>query len=221
MRRAALAAGRHDLVIVNSCGVTNEASRQARQTIRRLKREAPDRDRSSSPAAPPRWSRPASPPCPRSTTIVGNARKTTPTDVAGRVCVLDDRTVSDWKRTRWKRAPRITPARSSPIQNGCDHGCTFCAIPLGPRAPPGRRRSPTSWLRRTRIAMTWVSRDRAHRRRPHLLRRRSCPTGPTLGTAGAGDPARRARARTAAALVDRLRRGRFRSPRRLRRGGAG
>ena len=44
MRRAALAAGRDNLVIVNTCAVTAEAARQARQTIRRLKREAPERE---------------------------------------------------------------------------------------------------------------------------------------------------------------------------------
>src|SRR6202044_825028 len=44
MRRAALAPGRDNLVIVNSCAVTAEAVRQARQAIRRLKREAPERE---------------------------------------------------------------------------------------------------------------------------------------------------------------------------------
>ncbi|MCI0601154.1 MAG: tRNA (N(6)-L-threonylcarbamoyladenosine(37)-C(2))-methylthiotransferase MtaB, partial [Beijerinckiaceae bacterium] len=39
MRRAALACGRSNLVIVNTCAVTAEAERQARQSIRRIKRE--------------------------------------------------------------------------------------------------------------------------------------------------------------------------------------
>ena len=38
----ALAAGEDDLVIVNSCAVTNEAVRQTRQAIRRAKRARPD-----------------------------------------------------------------------------------------------------------------------------------------------------------------------------------
>ncbi len=42
MRRAALACGRSNLVIVNTCAVTAEAVRQARQTIRRVKRERPE-----------------------------------------------------------------------------------------------------------------------------------------------------------------------------------
>ena len=36
MRRAALAHGRSNLIIVNTCAVTAEAVRQARQTIRRV-----------------------------------------------------------------------------------------------------------------------------------------------------------------------------------------
>ncbi len=43
MRKAALEAGHSDLVIVNTCAVTAEAVRQARQTIRRLSRENPAR----------------------------------------------------------------------------------------------------------------------------------------------------------------------------------
>ncbi len=42
IRRAAGAAGLDDAVVVNTCAVTAEAVRQARQTIRRIKRERPD-----------------------------------------------------------------------------------------------------------------------------------------------------------------------------------
>ena len=44
MRRLAAAQPGADLVIVNTCAVTAEAARQARQTIRRLKREQPERE---------------------------------------------------------------------------------------------------------------------------------------------------------------------------------
>src|ERR1700734_3392116 len=43
LHKAALAQGCDNLTIVNSCTVTAEAARQVRQTIRRLKREAPER----------------------------------------------------------------------------------------------------------------------------------------------------------------------------------
>jgi threonylcarbamoyladenosine tRNA methylthiotransferase MtaB len=41
MQRHAEAAGLGDVVVVNTCAVTAEATRQARQTIRRLAREKP------------------------------------------------------------------------------------------------------------------------------------------------------------------------------------
>src|SRR5450432_2771566 len=42
IRAQAAAAGLTDAVIVNTCAVTAEAERQARQTIRRLRRDRPD-----------------------------------------------------------------------------------------------------------------------------------------------------------------------------------
>ncbi len=42
MRTHARNAGLEDVVIVNTCAVTSEAERQARQTIRKLRRERPD-----------------------------------------------------------------------------------------------------------------------------------------------------------------------------------
>src|ERR1700753_2245643 len=42
IRRNAEGAGLGDAVVVNTCAVTAEAVRQARQTIRRVKRERPD-----------------------------------------------------------------------------------------------------------------------------------------------------------------------------------
>src|ERR1043165_7841188 len=42
MQRHAVAAGLGDAIIVNTCAVTAEAERQAKQSIRRLRREQPD-----------------------------------------------------------------------------------------------------------------------------------------------------------------------------------
>src|SRR3954469_8890442 len=42
IRREADRAGLSDTIVINSCAVTNEAVAQARQSIRRLKRERPD-----------------------------------------------------------------------------------------------------------------------------------------------------------------------------------
>ena len=41
MRRYAESAGLNDVVIINTCAVTKEAERQARQAIRKLRREKP------------------------------------------------------------------------------------------------------------------------------------------------------------------------------------
>jgi threonylcarbamoyladenosine tRNA methylthiotransferase MtaB len=124
MRRAALAAGRRNLTIVNSCGVTSEASRQARQTIRRLRRETPEREIVATGCAsemePERFLS-----MPELDALVGNRLKTS--------------------FATWSATPSAVPGPSSPlevgvedhtraflaIQNGCDHSCTFCAIPAG------------------------------------------------------------------------------------------
>src|SRR5262249_35929186 len=42
IRREAEGAGLSDTIVINSCAVTNEAVAQARQSIRKLKRERPD-----------------------------------------------------------------------------------------------------------------------------------------------------------------------------------
>src|ERR1700742_5314773 len=42
IRREADSAGLSDTIVINSCAVTNEAVAQARQSIRRLKRERPN-----------------------------------------------------------------------------------------------------------------------------------------------------------------------------------
>ena len=124
MRRAATAAGRENLVIVNTCGVTGEASRQARQAIRRLKRTEPD----------------------RAVAVTGCAVEMEP----GRFAAMRevDAIVGNSAKTdaiSWWPEANLPPASPSPlaegvedhtraflaIQNGCDHRCTFCAIPFG------------------------------------------------------------------------------------------
>src|SRR5689334_6839379 len=42
IRREAEGAGLSDIIVINSCAVTNEAVAQVRQSIRRLRRERPD-----------------------------------------------------------------------------------------------------------------------------------------------------------------------------------
>ncbi len=76
MQSRAPEAGLDDAILVNTCAVTAEAVRQARQAIRKARREHPRR-RSSSPAAPRRPSRRNLPPCRRSISSSATRRSST------------------------------------------------------------------------------------------------------------------------------------------------
>ncbi len=131
VRREAAAAGVSDTIVVNTCAVTGEAVRQARQTIRRLRRERPN-DRivvtgcaaqlePSSFAAMPEVDR-----------VVGNAEKMTGFNLVddGRRVVVSDITVrAEPADHRIDRIEGRTRAFVQ-VQQGCDHRCTFCIIPF-------------------------------------------------------------------------------------------
>ncbi len=140
--REAASAGLRDALVVNTCAVTNEAVAQARQTIRRLRREQPD----------------------KKIIVTGCAAQTQPEMFADmpevdRVLGNDDKMKSGaWAETRRafgtpdrsqkiavsdimavrEMAPHLIAGfqRGLPrvfvqVQNGCDHRCTFCIIPYG------------------------------------------------------------------------------------------
>jgi threonylcarbamoyladenosine tRNA methylthiotransferase MtaB len=151
IRRNAAAAGLGardvgDVVIVNTCAVTAEAERQARQAIRRLKRERPQ----------------------ARIVVTGCAAQTSPDQFAAmqevdRVLGNDAKTRLDaWMEAQgiFARIPDFAIAAQEKIavndimsvretaahliegiegrarayvqvQNGCDHRCTFCIIPFG------------------------------------------------------------------------------------------
>ncbi|MDQ0396067.1 tRNA (N(6)-L-threonylcarbamoyladenosine(37)-C(2))-methylthiotransferase MtaB [Labrys monachus] len=130
-----LLGGRDDLTVINSCAVTAEATRQARQAIRRLKREDPQRRIVvTGCAAQTDTERFAA--MEEVSFVVGNAEKLTPStwqsldDSRGKVVA------SDIMAARDIALPEIGgfEARARgfvQIQNGCDHRCTFCIIPFG------------------------------------------------------------------------------------------
>ena len=143
--REAERAGLSDTVVINSCAVTNEAVAQARQSIRRLKRERPD----------------------ARIVVTGCAAQTQPEMFAemtevDRVVGNDEKMHSEaWRATRvafdsgfgveasekiavadimavTEMAPHLLEGFQSglprvfvQVQNGCDHRCTFCIIPYG------------------------------------------------------------------------------------------
>ncbi|MBZ6380067.1 tRNA (N(6)-L-threonylcarbamoyladenosine(37)-C(2))-methylthiotransferase MtaB [Pacificimonas flava] len=130
--RAHLNAARsnREQVVVNSCAVTNEAVRQTRQTVRRLRRERPDAEITVTGCAAqidPDMFRAMA----EVDRVLGNAEKLKPeswTETGTRV--------GDIMRVR-ETAPHIAPAMEArvrgfvEVQNGCDHRCTFCIIPYG------------------------------------------------------------------------------------------
>jgi threonylcarbamoyladenosine tRNA methylthiotransferase MtaB len=145
--REAEGAGLTDTIVINSCAVTNEAVAQARQSIRRLKRERPS----------------------AKIVVTGCAAQTQPEMFAAMAEV--DRVVGNDEKMRtaaWRAARMALDAPSSfgieasekiavadimavremaphlvdgfqnglprvfvQVQNGCDHRCTFCIIPYG------------------------------------------------------------------------------------------
>jgi threonylcarbamoyladenosine tRNA methylthiotransferase MtaB len=146
IRREAENAGLADTIVINSCAVTNEAVAQARQSIRRLKRERPE----------------------ARIVVTGCAAQTQPAMFAGMAEV--DRVVGNDEKMRgeaWRdsraafdasafglgtsekiavadimavreMAPHLLegflsglPRVFVQVQNGCDHRCTFCIIPFG------------------------------------------------------------------------------------------
>jgi threonylcarbamoyladenosine tRNA methylthiotransferase MtaB len=145
--REAERAGLTDTIVINSCAVTNEAVAQARQSIRRLKRERPE----------------------LRIVVTGCAAQTQPQMFAemtevDRVVGNDDKMRGEaWRRARtaFEASPAFGIAREEKIavadimavremaphllegfqkglprvfvqvQNGCDHRCTFCIIPYG------------------------------------------------------------------------------------------
>ena len=132
MRAHAAAAGVTGTVIVNTCAVTAEAERQARQAIRRARRRAPGARIVVTGCAaqidPAAWAA-----MPEVDQVLGNAEKLRRDSFAPggeRVRVNDimalRETASHLVAGFAGRARAFVQ-----VQNGCDHRCTFCVIPYG------------------------------------------------------------------------------------------
>ncbi len=129
------ARGRDDAIIVNTCAVTSEAVRQARQAIRKARREHPDAEIIVTGCAA-QIDPDAFAAMPEVSRVLGNAEKLqadsfhTPDTPAPRVAVGDIMSV---RETASHLVDGITGRARGfvEIQNGCDHRCTFCVIPYG------------------------------------------------------------------------------------------
>ena len=136
IRDHAQAAGLTDTVIVNTCAVTNEAVRQARQTIRRIKRDRPDAQVIVTGCAaqidPDQFAA-----MPEVGRIIGNAEKLKPETFASKAVSGGERvSVGDIMQVRDVASHLVDGldgrARAYvQVQTGCDHRCTFCIIPYG------------------------------------------------------------------------------------------
>ena len=133
MRELAAGAKVRDAIIVNTCAVTAEAERKARQAIGKAHRDNPDAriivTGCAAQLAPERWAA-----LPGVERVIGNAEKLKPEAWA----TLDapPAPVSDIMAARETAAHLVTEfaghARAFvQVQQGCDHRCTFCVIPFG------------------------------------------------------------------------------------------
>lgn len=115
-RIRALLAAEDDVVVVNSCAVTEEAVRQTRKAIRKARRMRPDARLLVTGCAAD-IERDALAAMPEVDGLVPNAAK------------LDARA---WNVPESAApAPRTRTRAFIAVQNGCDHSCTFCVIPQG------------------------------------------------------------------------------------------
>ncbi|HYC14426.1 MAG TPA: tRNA (N(6)-L-threonylcarbamoyladenosine(37)-C(2))-methylthiotransferase MtaB [Stellaceae bacterium] len=132
IRREAAAAGLEDAVIVNTCAVTAEAERQARQAIRRARRERPHArlivTGCAAQIAPERYAQMT-----EVDQVLGNLAKLKAESyrpAGARVSVDDIMTV----RETAAHLVESFEGRARgfvEVQQGCDHRCTFCVIPFG------------------------------------------------------------------------------------------
>ncbi|WP_284265191.1 tRNA (N(6)-L-threonylcarbamoyladenosine(37)-C(2))-methylthiotransferase MtaB [Roseicyclus amphidinii] len=139
MREMTAAAGLGDAVVVNTCAVTSEAVRKARQEIRKLRRAHPDatlivtgcaaQTEPETFAAMPEVDR-----------VIGNTEKMLPETWAGMAADF----VGETERVQVDDIMSVTETAGHlidgfgtrsrayvQVQNGCDHRCTFCIIPYG------------------------------------------------------------------------------------------
>ncbi|MBO6776963.1 MAG: tRNA (N(6)-L-threonylcarbamoyladenosine(37)-C(2))-methylthiotransferase MtaB [Marinibacterium sp.] len=137
MKEMSGAAGLENAVIVNTCTVTTEAVRKARQEIRRLRRENPDArvivTGCAAQTEPETFAK-----MEEVDAVIGNAEKMRPDTWAalagdfGTEPVLVDDIMSVTETAEHLIDGFSTRSRAYvQVQNGCDHRCTFCIIPYG------------------------------------------------------------------------------------------
>ena len=130
IRRSAAIAGLGDAVIVNTCAVTAEAERQARQAIRRARRDHPDAriivTGCAATLAPERYAALG-----EVDLVLDNGAKLRPESYAPTHPRPSAGPLSPAVREKERLPGESRRARAYlQVQQGCDHRCTFCIIPF-------------------------------------------------------------------------------------------
>ena len=139
MKELAAEAGLNGAVVINTCAVTSEAVRKARQEIRRLRRENPDArlivTGCAAQTEPETFAA-----MPEVDLVIGNTEKMQPETWAR----LSPDFIGQTERVQVDDIMSVTETAGHlidgfgtrsrayvQVQNGCDHRCTFCIIPFG------------------------------------------------------------------------------------------
>lgn len=134
IRDAMAASGDENIIVFNTCAVTKEAERQARQAIRKARKKNPDAQiivtGCSAQISPEQYAA-----MPEVTKIIGNSEKLEAAsylDISGseRVQVNDIMSVTETASHMVSSFEGRVRAFVQ-VQNGCNHRCTFCIIPYG------------------------------------------------------------------------------------------
>ncbi len=131
MKNHAEVAGMQNTILVNTCAVTKEAERQARQAIRRAKREHPEAQiivsGCSAQIDPSKYAD-----MPEVARVLGNEEKLKAESYgfSERVTVNDIMSVTETASHLVEGLDGKARAFIQ-VQNGCNHRCTFCIIPYG------------------------------------------------------------------------------------------
>ncbi len=135
IRQRAAEDGLSDAVIFNTCAVTNEAVRQARQAIRKIRRERPGA-RLIVTGCAAQIDPAAFAAMDEIDLVLGNGEKTAAGAYAPALADAPRVRVNDIMSVRETAGHLIDGLKDRArayveVQNGCDHRCTFCIIPFG------------------------------------------------------------------------------------------
>jgi threonylcarbamoyladenosine tRNA methylthiotransferase MtaB len=135
IRKLAAGGGEKGLVVINTCAVTAESTRQARQAIRKIKRERPGA-RIVVTGCAAQIEAETFEDMPEVAHVLGNAEKMRASSWLGLFARSNVGPIAAAGRRDNEPQPMLSSIEGHTraflaVQNGCDHDCTFCVIPQG------------------------------------------------------------------------------------------